>query len=218
MIFSDNLSIDTPKILEELKIPGFLNYLHSYYKEHIIDIGQDTKEVENGRVQQLGIKIALFNVTDVENPRVVDDIIVGDSSIHSEVLYEHKSFFFDKKSGVLSIPTSADAESLSEISSSKMFAPDYNRWSGFYIFDLTSSDGFDLKGTVTHSAEDSRYYGISNARSFYIDQVLYAASEVYLKMNFLDNLEEINSIELENTGKFIDYIDNEVIYEVILNE
>ena len=76
MIFSDNLSIDTPKILEELKIPGFSNYLHPYYKEHIIDIGRDTKEVENGRVQQLGIKIALFNVTDVENPRVVDDIIV----------------------------------------------------------------------------------------------------------------------------------------------
>ena len=82
-----------------------------------------------------------------------------------------------------------------------MFAPDYNHWSGFYVFDLTSSDGFDLKGTVTHSAEDSRYYGISNARNFYIDQVLYAASEMYLKMNFLDNLEEINSIKLEKYWK-----------------
>ncbi len=216
--FVIDLSTDTPKILGELKIPGFSNYLHPYDEEHIIGIGRDTKEVDNGRVQQLGIKIALFNVTDVENPRVVDDIIVGDSSTHSEALYEHKSFFFDKKNGVLSIPISANAESLSGISSSKMFAPDYNRWSGFYVFDLTSSDGFDLKGTVTHSAEDSRYYGMSNARSFYIDQVLYTASEGYLKMNFLNNLEEINSIKLENTGKFIDYIDDEVIHEVIPNE
>ena len=95
--FVIDLSTDTPKILGELKIPGFSNYLHPYDEEHIIGIGRDTKEVDNGRVQQLGIKIALFNVTDVENPRVVDDIIVGDSSTHSEALYEHKSFFFDKK-------------------------------------------------------------------------------------------------------------------------
>jgi len=201
-----------------LKIPGFSNYLHPYDEEHVIGIGRDTKEIENGRVQQLGIKIALFNVADVKNPKVADDIIVGDSSTHSEALYEHKSFFFDKKSGILSIPISGDAESLNGISSSKKFAADYNRWSGFYVFDLNSSDGFNLKGTVTHSAEDSRYYGMSNARTFYIDEVLYTASKGYLKMNFLNNLEEINSIKLENTGKFIDYIDEAVIREVIPNE
>lgn len=216
--FVIDLSTDTPKILGELKIPGFSNYLHPYDEEHVIGIGRDTKEVDNGRVQQLGIKIALFNVADVKNPKVADDIIIGDSSTHSEALYEHKSFFFDKNSGVLSIPISGDAESLSGISSSKMFAPDYNRWSGFYVFDSNSSDGFNLKGTVTHSAEDSRYYGMSNARSFYIDEVLYTASEGYLKMNFLNNLEEINSIKLENTGKFIDYIDEEFIREVTPNE
>ena len=38
-----------------------------------------------------------------------------------------------------------------------MFAPEYNRWSEFYVFDLDGSEGFDLKGTVTHSAEDSLY-------------------------------------------------------------
>ncbi|MCH2404891.1 MAG: hypothetical protein MK200_01675 [Nitrosopumilus sp.] len=43
------------------------------------------------------------------------------------------------------IPISGDAESLNENSSSKMFAPDYNRWNGFYVFDLNSSDGFNLK-------------------------------------------------------------------------
>ena len=34
--------------------------------------------------------------------------------------------------------------------------------------------------------------------------VLYTASEGYLKMNFFNNLKEINSIKLENTGKFIE--------------
>lgn len=213
--FVIDLSSDTPKILGELKIPGFSNYLHPYDEEHVIGFGRDTKEIENGRVQQLGIKIALFNVADVSNPKVTDDITVGDSSTYSEALNNHKAFFFDKKSGVLSIPISGDSKGLDVISSAKKFAPDYNRWSGFYVFDLNSSDGFNLKGTITHSAEDSRYYGMSNARTFYIDDVLYTASEGYLKMNFLNSLEEINSIKLENTGKFIDYIGEGVMRESI---
>jgi len=209
--FVIDLSTDTPKILGELKIPGFSNYLHPYDEEHIIGVGRDAKEIGEGRVQQLGIKIALFNVADVNNPKVVDDIIIGDSSTHSESLYNHKAFFFDKTRGVLSIPISGDAESLNETSSSKMFAPDYNRWNGFYVFDLDSLDGFNLKGTVTHSADDSRYYGMGNARTFYIDDVLYTASERYLKMNFFNNLEEVNSIKLENTGKFIGYLEEEIL-------
>jgi len=68
--FVIDLSSDTPKILGELKIPGFSNYLHPYDEEHIIGVGRDTKEMDNGRVQQLGIKIALFNVADVNNPRL----------------------------------------------------------------------------------------------------------------------------------------------------
>lgn len=208
--FVIDLSTDTPKILGELKITGFSNYLHPYDEEHIIGIGRDTKEIEEGRVQQLGIKIALFNVADVNNPKVIDDVIIGDSSTYSEVLNNHKAFFFDKTRGVLSIPISGDAESLNENSSSKMFAPDYNRWNGFYVFDLNSSDGFNLKGTITHSADDSRYYGMGNARTFYIDDVLYTASERYLKMNSFNNLEEINLIKLENTGKFIEYLEEEI--------
>ena len=209
--FVIDLSTDTPKILGELKIPGFSNYLHPYDEEHIIGIGRDTKEIEEGRVQQLGIKITLFNVADINNPKVTDDVIIGDSSTYSEALNNHKAFFFDKTRGVLSIPISGDAESLEEISNSKMFAPNYNRWNGFYVFDLNSSDGFNLKGTVTHSSDDSRYYGMGKARTFYIDDVLYTASERYLKMNDFNNLEEIKSIKLENTGKFIDYLEEEIL-------
>ncbi|MDH3657163.1 MAG: beta-propeller domain-containing protein [Nitrosopumilus sp.] len=205
--FVIDLSTDTPKVLGELKIPGFSNYLHPFDDEHIIGVGRDTKEIGNDRVQQLGIKIALFNVADVNNPKVADDVIIGDSSTQSEALHNHKAFFFDKTRGVLSIPISGDSESLNEISSSKMIAPDYNRWNGFYVFDLDSSDGLDLKGTVTHSDNDSRYYGMGNARTFYIDDVLYTASDEYLKMNFFNNLEEINSIKFESTGKFIGYVE-----------
>ncbi|RMW33787.1 MAG: copper amine oxidase, partial [Nitrosopumilus sp.] len=189
--FVIDLSKDTPKILGELKIPGFSNYLHPYDEDHVIGIGRDTKVTDNDRVQQLGVKIALFNVADVSNPKVLDDYVIGDGSTQSESLHNHKAFFFDKTRNVLSIPISADVESLDDVTSSKMFAPDYNRWSGFYVFHLDKTDGFESKGTITHSDSDWRYYGMNNARTFYIDDVLYTASQGYLKMNSFDNLEEI---------------------------
>ncbi|NNL59265.1 MAG: copper amine oxidase, partial [Nitrosopumilus sp.] len=123
----------------------------------------------------------------------------------------HKAFFFDRKTGTLSIPINSDAKSLKNISSAKIIAPEYNRWNGFYVYDLNSSEGFNLKGTITHSAEDNRYYGMSNARTFYINDVLYTASTDYLKMNDMDDLKGINAIKLENTGKFIDYLEEEII-------
>ena len=208
--FVIDLSTDNPKILGELKIPGFSNYLHPFDEEHIIGIGRDTKETDNGRVQQLGVKIALFNVSDVENPQVADEIIIGDRSTNSEALYNHKAFFFDKSRGILSIPISGNGDSLKQEFNSKIIAPEFNQWSGFYVYDLNSSEGFKLKGAITHVDGDSRYYGMSNARTFYIEDVLYTISEEYLKMNSIEDLENINSIKLENTGKFIEYLEEEI--------
>ena len=204
--FVIDLSSDTPKILGELKIPGFSNYLYSFDEDHVIGIGRDTKEVDNSRVQQLGIKIALFNVADVNNPKVADDIIIGDGSTQSDALHNHKAFFFDKTRGILSIPISGESESLEQEIGSKMTAPEYSRWHGFYVLNLDASSGFNLKGTVAHIDDDSRYYGMGDARTFYIDDVLYTVSEEYLRMNSFDDLDEINSIKLENTGKFIEHM------------
>ena len=203
--FVIDLSSNTPKILGELKIPGFSNYLHPYDEEHVIGIGRDTKQTEEGWVQQLGVKIALFNVKDVSNPIVADEVIIGDRSTNSEALYNHKSFFFDSNSKTLSIPISGNNDTLTELSMSKRIAPDYDRWSGFYVYNL-DTEGFDLKGTITHSDSDDRYYGMGNARTFYIGEVLYTVSDRYLMMNSLETLDEINSIKLESTGKFIEYM------------
>ena len=202
--FVIGLSADTPKILGELKIPGFSNYLHPYDEEHIIGIGRDT-DAANGRVTQLGVKIALFNVADVSNPKVADEIVIGSSRTHSDALYDHRAFFFDKTREILSIPISGNAKDLSEASGHVRGTDD--NWSGFYVFDLDDTVGFNLKGTINHSDENSNYYKPDSPRTFYIDDVLYTATDLYLKMNSFESLEEINSIKLEKTGKFIKYLE-----------
>ena len=207
--FVIDLSTDKPKILGELKIPGFSNYLHPFDEDHIIGIGRDTI-VEDGRVEQVGIKIALFNVENVNNPMVADEVIIGDRYTNSESLHNHKAFFFDKTRNILSMPIDSEVNSLKEISNSKIVNPEYNRWSGFYVFDLNENDGFNLKGIVTHSERDSRYYGSENSRTFYIEDVLYTTSKNYIKMNSFDDMEEINSIKLGNTGKFVSYLEENI--------
>ncbi|MCX7708743.1 MAG: beta-propeller domain-containing protein, partial [Clostridia bacterium] len=57
-----------PKVLGALKIPGYSDYLHPYDENHIIGFGKDTVEVK-GNAFYLGMKMAVFNVSDVTNPK-----------------------------------------------------------------------------------------------------------------------------------------------------
>jgi uncharacterized secreted protein with C-terminal beta-propeller domain len=168
-----------------LKIPGFSTYLHPYDETHIIGIGQD-----GGKV-----KISLFDVSDTTNPVELSkyEIENDDDSwswTQSSALYEHKAFLFDREKNLLVIPVG-----------------DYYKQSA-YIFDISVEDNINLKCTVTHDLEvqtddDDIYsyeywydYGNSIKRTLYIDDVLYTISDNMVKMNNLDTLSEINSIEL----------------------
>lgn len=217
--FVIDLSEDTPKILGELKIPGFSNYLHPYDDEHIIGIGRDTKVNEWGGISQLGVKIALFNVANVSNPKVADEVIIGDGRTQSEALYNHKAFFLggraaDGEGRILSVPITGNTESLDGLTDQKRISKiqdgDEISWSGFYVFDLDAVNGFELRGTIKHwegVRYSPGYLGLDyHARTFYIGDVLYTASERFLKMNSLDTLDEENSIMLKNTGGFIGFL------------
>jgi uncharacterized secreted protein with C-terminal beta-propeller domain len=50
-----------PKVLGELKIPGYSDYLHPYDETHLIGVGKDSDLTEDGTTAYYqGIKIALF--------------------------------------------------------------------------------------------------------------------------------------------------------------
>ena len=200
--FVIDLSKETPKILGELKIPGFSNYLHPYDDEHVIGIGRDTIEKDN-RVRQLGVKIALFDVSDVSKPSVIDEIVIGNQRTGSIALDDHRAFLFDKNKNILSIPIHSRIDALDEEFSGNM----RSQWHGFYVYGLNASEGFEFKGKVQHMIGDSWPYSQTSPRSFYIGDVLYTTSDTYLKMNDIENLDEINSLKLdERTGGFIDII------------
>jgi len=187
-----------PKILGELKIPGFSDYLHPYDENHIIGVGKETADNQWGGTSIKGVKLSLFDASDVNNPKQLDQYEIGASGTDSEALRDHKAFLFDRKKNLLVIPIREVTEK-----------PRYDSrgyymqrvWQGAYVFNLTLKDGFKLKGRVSHLddyEEDMYYWNSPGAvrRSMYMDDVLYTVSAQKIKMNDLDNLTAIKNIDL----------------------
>lgn len=214
--FVIDISGDTPRILGELKIPGFSNYLHPYDEKHVIGVGRDTTLDDDRWVRQLGLKIALFDVSDVSNPSVSDDLVIGDSATYSDALSSHKAFFFDYTRGILSMPVKGPYEDLDDTlrppESEKVAGyDDYYRdyWSGFYILTMDAEDGIGIRGTVSHSAmsADPLPYADGSARTFYIEDVLYTISDGVMVASDTDSLERLGFVRLSGTGALVGYLD-----------
>src|SRR5438445_1746457 len=102
--FVIDLATNTQKILGALKIPGYSSYLHPYDDTHIIGIGKETEQNQYGGLQPVGVKISLFDVSNVTNPVAVDTYLIGGPGTDSEILNDPKALLFDKEKNVLSIP------------------------------------------------------------------------------------------------------------------
>ena len=196
-----------PTILGKLKIPGYSDYLHPYDDNHIIGIGKDTVpgDDESGMGSDFswyqGVKMAIFDVTDVSNPVEMHKIVIGDRGTSSEALETHKAFLFDKEKGLLVIPISL-AHIEDKENADKWSSGDYI-YQGAYVYDIGLENGFDLKGRITHydlEGEDSDvfvksgYYfnGKKNVkRTLYIGDTLYTISNTMIKANSLSDLAEL---------------------------
>lgn len=80
----------SPKILGYLKIPGYSTYLHPLGENRLIGIGLETADLE-GRVINKGIKIALFDISNLEKPKQISKLEIGGRGSYSESLYNHKA-------------------------------------------------------------------------------------------------------------------------------
>jgi inhibitor of cysteine peptidase len=81
-----------------------INYVAPYDKTHIIGVGKETASNELGGVSTKGLKLALFDVSDVEHPKQIDKVEIGDSGTDSAALSDHRAFLFDKNKNLLVIP------------------------------------------------------------------------------------------------------------------
>ena len=190
-----------PTVLGQLKITGYSDYLQPYNETCIIGIGKETAGGNTNFAWFQGVKISLFDVSNVENPKEIAKCEIGDRGTDSPVLRDHKALLFDKSKALLVIPVL-----VAEINNTKY--PDeipLNThgdfvWQGVYVFHISPERGIILKGGITHLEETTcqpEHHSQNYVkRSLYINNVLYTLSDSMLKMNNLENLDEINRIEL----------------------
>ena len=178
-----------PEVLGELKVTGYSSYLHPLDEDHIIGIGMEA--TEQGRTT--GVKIAVFDVSDPQNPIERAKYEVEGKYSSSNALYDHKAFLYDKTRELLVLPLSYTEEWQNGDGDKK-----YEHWQGAFVFHL-DVDYIDLRGKITHkpnSDEEGYYYGpYAVQRSLYMDDTLYTISRSIVKANDLEDLDEISSLK-----------------------
>lgn len=179
----------TPKVLGELILPGFSTYLHPYDSEHLLGIGRETT-VTGDRVLDGGVKLALFDVADVSQPRLLHSEVIGTEGTYSDAMYDHKALWFDRDRHLLGFPI-ADTSS-----------PGGDAWptasfQGAYVYDVTPEGGFTRKAAITQMPEDgSHAWNRYIRRLLAIGDQLYTVSDGRVQANRLSDFAQTGAVDL----------------------
>lgn len=167
-----------PTILGELKIPGYSTYLHPYDETHIIGFGYDTKE-DGTRIMTNGLKMVMFDVTDLNNPKVLFKVAVGNSNTSSELTYNHKALLYDKAKNIIAFPLSTYSRNKNHTKAA--------------IYEINLDKGFTLKGEIEHEYKD---YTRRVERIVYVNDAYYTLSKSLIKATDMNTLQVIKEIEI----------------------
>ena len=189
---------EAPKVAGELQIPGYSSYLQPYDANHIIGLGEvnDT------------LKLALFDVTDINNPTEIASYNVVGNYSTSTALNDPKAFLFSLQNQLLVIPVSINNYEQEAVNISQITPPPLpggaeptnifggtqyysSYWQGAYVFNLSLNSGFTLMGTVTQlnstllnsqgfMTDISAY---DNSQNSFITRSLYIGNTLYTISN-----------------------------------
>lgn len=167
---SDNEDL---RILGELKITGFSRYLHPLSENTVLGFGREA--TDTGRQQ--GLKVSLFDVSDVSSPREIAKWVDDERFTSSSAEFEHHALLLDVDRELLVVPVSSYGRD--------------SRFSGAYVFRLSEED-ISLRGLVEHDQQVER--------SAYIDEYLYTKSFDLLRVNTLSDLSSVARVSLEQVS------------------
>ena len=166
-LFSVDLSDpENPKILGELKIPGFSEYLHPYGDGKLLDIGMDVSE--DGFTTE-GVKLSMFNVTDPSNVTEENKYTI-EESYGTDVGYNYKGVFVDVQKNLFGFVTYHDGVT-------------------YQLYTYDEAEGFK----EVMSRQLSGYEG---SRGLYIGDVFYLVSGNMIESYSMNGFEKMDDIVL----------------------
>jgi hypothetical protein len=138
-----------PKVLGELKIPGFSTYLHRIDQNHLLSIGFDADD--HGDFAYFnGLLLQLFDVSKPTKPKLLHREKIGTRGSGSEAATDHLAFNFLAKEGLLAIPTAiCEGGGNGRAANQLTFA-------GLLVYDVSLENGFRRLGGINHGKTGSR--------------------------------------------------------------
>ncbi len=146
-LFSVDLSDPkNPKILGELKIPGFSEYLHPFGKNKMLGIGMNVDEKSSSTD---GVKLTMFDISNPKDIKELDTLVI-DNMYATDVFYDYKAALVDIERGFVGFPGDAEGQR------------------NYIICSYNKKTGFELK-----MQEDINGNYVQATRGVYIDDTLY---------------------------------------------
>lgn len=156
-LFTLDLSDPTaPKVLGELKLPGYSAYLHPIGDGYMVGIGYDGDE-ENADFDS--VKVSVFDVTDPRNPIESDTFVIKNAN--TDVNEDPKAFISSKTMGFIGIPVRHNN-----------YDPDYSLVLSYKIIRIENGKIISHEG-FTHPDTIQVKYGYRLFRGTYIGEKLY---------------------------------------------
>ncbi len=150
-----------PKVIGELKVTGFSEYLHFWSDHKLLGIGMETNP-QDGRI--IGVKLSMF---DISNPEKVKEEakLVFHGITYCDGLYDYKSILADAKKNLIAFTAQAD----------ESYQHGYQTCYRVVSYD-SDHKKFKIRAERTLAAGQS-IYNSSRWRSVYVEDRLYLVSE-----------------------------------------
>ena len=166
-LFSADLSDPKkPKVLGELKIPGFSDYLHPYGDELLLGIGMDVEE-DGATVN--GVKLSMFDISDPKDVKEVHKTVL-EECYSTDVSYNYRAAFVDVEKNLIGFPG-------------------YQEQQEYYIYSYDKEKGFTC-------VFEKKLSGYSEVRGLYAGDRFYLVTEGTVESYRLDNFEKVDDVVL----------------------
>jgi hypothetical protein len=128
-----------PKLIGELKVPGYSDYIHPLGEDHLLTIGKDPSRV----------CLSVFDVSDFADPRLLHKEVLSVGWSDSEALRNHKAFTFWAERDLLAVPVRYNERGEDG---------NWSYFAGLCVYRVTVADGIELLGRIDTASADSGYY------------------------------------------------------------